>query len=448
VKWQSLREFAFPHTVLVVGAGFTGATVARGLAEAGHRVVVIDERPHVAGNCHTARDPRTGVMVHVYGPHIFHTDNPEVWAFINRHCTMMPYRHQVRARVGGRVFAMPINLHTINQFFETAMGPAEARAFIAARAETGITAPETFEEQALKCVGREIYEAFFRGYTRKQWGVDPDRLPASILKRLPLRFTYDDDYFAHPHVGIPREGYTHAVQSILDHSGIDVRLSCPAEAMETTGFDHVVYTGPLDRYFDFAEGRLGYRTLRFEADVVEAPHQGTAVMNCCDETVPHTRTTEHMYFAKWEAEAFDRSVIFREYSAAAQRDDIPYYPVRLVDDKALLSRYQARGTAASGVTFAGRLGNYAYLDMDRAIARALDVAAHLNACFAENRTPAAFVHDVPGAPAAGRILQDVRSVSGGSASVPCGAQEVARQAPGGSAERRAVVQRAAEKLAL
>jgi UDP-galactopyranose mutase len=382
------------RTVLVVGAGFSGAVVARRLAEAGHRAVVIDERDHVAGNCHTRRDDETGVMVHVYGPHIFHTDDNTVWDFMNRHCRMMPFRHQVKARVGGRVFAMPINLHTINQFFDAAMTPAEARAFVESLAEGGEDEPQSFEAQGLRFVGREIYQAFFQGYTRKQWGVAPDRLPASILRRLPLRFTYDDNYFAHRHQGIPREGYTAAVQSILDHPGIEVHLGTRHEVRGAAGHDHLVYTGPLDRYFDHALGRLGYRTLRFERDVVPAPFQGTAVMNYCDPDVPYTRITEHMYFAPWEADTFEKSVIYREYSAAAGVDDIPYYPVRLLDDKAMLEGYVARAGMSQGVTFAGRLGTYAYLDMDVAIRRAMDVADHLCQSFAADVAPRPFVHAV------------------------------------------------------
>jgi UDP-galactopyranose mutase len=311
---------------------------------------------------------------------------------------MMPYRHQARARVGGQVYAMPINLHTINQFFGAALTPSEARAFVAARAATDIAAPRSFEEQALKFVGREIYEAFFRGYTRKQWGVEPDRLPAAILKRLPLRFTYDDNYFAHPHQGIPRQGYTAAVASILDHPGITLHLGLgaedPAARAAAREADHVLYTGPIDRYFDHAEGRLSYRTLHFEHSIADAPHQGTAVLNYCDEAVPYTPITEHMYFAPWEAARFERSVVTREYSAAAGPGDIPYYPVRLVDDKALLERYVARARATPGVTFAGRLGSYAYLDMDVSIARGFDVAAHLLARFAQGAAPDAFVHPV------------------------------------------------------
>ncbi len=382
------------RSVLVVGAGLTGAVVARALAEQGHRVRVIDERDHIAGNCHTRRDPETGVMVHVYGPHIFHTDDAGVWDFINRHCEMMPYRHQVKAKVGGAVYSMPVNLHTINQFFGTAMSPHEAERFVAGLAEHGPDAPHSFEEQGLRLVGRALYEAFFQGYTRKQWGVEPSRLPAAILKRLPLRFTYDDNYFFHRFQGIPREGYTAAVASILDHPGIALHLATSAENLGAGGDDHTVYTGALDRYFGHRLGRLGYRTLRFEREVVPAPHQGTAVMNYCDVDVPYTRITEHMYFAPWEMAGFDRSVIYREYSASAGAGDIPYYPVRLLDDKALLQRYVALARQTPAVTFAGRLGSYAYLDMDVAIRRAMDVGSHLLAAFAAECAPEAFVHPV------------------------------------------------------
>ncbi len=385
---------AGPRTVLIVGAGFTGAVIARKLAEQGHRAIIIDERDHVAGNCHTARDTATGVMVHVYGPHIFHTDDDAVWEFLNAHCAMMPYRHQVKARVGNQVYAMPINLHTINQFFGTAMSPQEAQGFVAAQAEAGEDPPQSFEAQGLRFVGRTLYQAFFEGYPRKQWGVEPSRLPASILKRLPLRFTYDDNYFFHRHQGIPREGYTAAVASILDHPAITLHLSTRAEEARDIAHDHMVYTGPLDRYFDHALGRLGYRTLRFEREEVAAPYQGTAVMNYCDADVPFTRITEHLYFAPWEMAQFDRSVIYRECSASAGTGDIPYYPLRLIDDKALLERYVVRARATEGVTFAGRLGSYAYLDMDVAIRRAMDVAQHLAGAFARDQRPAAFVHPV------------------------------------------------------
>ncbi len=376
-----------PKSVLVIGAGLSGSVAARQLAEAGHRVTVIDERDHLAGNCHTARDPETGVMVHHYGPHIFHTGDRQVWEYVNRFAVMMPYRHQVKARVGDQVYALPINLHTINQFFGRAMDPAQARAFIAAQSRS--TEPVSFEDQGLAFVGPALYAAFFRDYTRKQWGVDPARLPASILKRLPLRFTYDDNYFAHPYQAIPRDGYTAMVAAMLDHPGITVELNRAAETV-TRAFDHQVYTGPLDRYFRHRLGRLGYRTLHFEHERVAAPWQGTAVMNYCDADVPHTRITEHMYFAPWEMARFTRSVVTFETSAQAGPGDIPYYPIRLLDDKTLLARYQALAQRTEGVTFLGRLGTYAYLDMDVAIRKALDASAHLIEAFARHARPDVF----------------------------------------------------------
>lgn len=356
----------------IAGAGFSGAVIGRELAEQGHEVVILDQRDHVAGNCHTARDPDTGVLVHVYGPHIFHTDIERVWEYVNRHGEMMPYRHSVKTTVGGRVYSLPINLHTINQVFDTAMGPAEAQAFIAEQADDSIAEPRTFEEQALRFVGRRMYEAFFYGYTRKQWGVEPSQLPASILKRLPLRFNYDDSYFNHPHQAIPRNGYTPIVQSILDHPNIDVRLSTSLDPGDRSSYDHVVWSGPLDGWFGFEYGRLGYRTLDFVPDRHEGDFQGIQVMNYGDYEVPYTRITEHKHFSPWEQH--DKTITFTEYSRAAEPDDIPYYPIRLTDDRALLDRYLTSAREERGVTFVGRLGTYRYLDMDRTINEALVAA--------------------------------------------------------------------------
>ncbi len=378
--------------LLVAGAGFSGAVVARELAERGHDVLVVDERDHVAGNCHTHRDADTGVMVHAYGPHIFHTDDSRVWDYVGRFGAMMPYVNRVKAVVRGRVYSLPINLHTINQFFDAAFTPHEARAHVAALACDDIAEPANFEQQGLKLIGEDLYRAFFEGYTQKQWGVDPALLPASILKRLPLRLTYDDNYFFHRHQGIPRDGYTAMVAAILDHPRVSLRLGTRAEDV-AGDFDHVIWSGPLDRYFDHAEGRLAYRTLRFEPICAEGDIQGTAVMNYCDADVPWTRISEHKYFAPWEQADFARSVAFREYSAACGPGDIPYYPVRLADDKTLLARYVARARATPGVTFLGRLGTYAYLDMDVTIGRALDTAEALQAAWDRGAVAPAFVHD-------------------------------------------------------
>ncbi|MFT8676433.1 MAG: UDP-galactopyranose mutase [Acetobacter sp.] len=354
----------------VVGAGFSGAVIARHLAERGHKVVVVDERPHLGGNCHTERDAETGVMVHRYGPHIFHTADERTWAYVQRFGTFRPYINRVKAISGGKVYTLPVNLLTINQFFGTTLGPKDALAFIQARADRSITEPQSFEEQALSMIGPDLYRAFFYGYTRKQWGLEPTELPASILKRLPLRFNYDDNYFNHPYQGMPENGYTAIIENILAVDGIEVRLGCSFESLGDT-FEHVFYTGPIDRYFGFRLGRLGYRTLDFERFVDDGDHQGTAVINYCDEQVPYTRISEHKHFAPWEQEQFSKTVCFREYSRLAGEGDVPYYPIRLVHEKRMLDSYITLARDEKSVSFLGRLGTYRYLDMDVTIKEAL-----------------------------------------------------------------------------
>ncbi len=374
----------------IAGAGFSGAVIGRELAERGHDVVVFDQRDHVAGNCHTARDPETEVLVHAYGPHIFHTDIDRVWEYVNRFGDMRPYNHTVKTTVGGRVYSLPVNLLTINQLFETALSPTEAQELVSSLAETDVAEPRTFEEQALKFVGRRIYEAFLYGYTRKQWGVEPSQLPASILKRLPLRFNYDDSYFNHPYQAIPANGYTPIVENILDHPGIEVRLATPFLPEQRTGYDHVIWSGPLDAWFEFSLGRLRYRTLDFVPSRHEGDFQGTPVMNYGDIDVPYTRITEHKHFAPWESH--ERTIIFEEYSRDAGEDDIPYYPIRLTDDHVLLDRYIDLAQRERGTTFVGRLGTYRYIDMDRTIDEALTAAAGiLDAIDAGDAIPSFFV---------------------------------------------------------
>ena len=373
--------------------GFSGAVVARELAEAGYLVQVLESRPHVAGNCHTERDPETGVMVHKYGPHIFHTDNEEVWAYLNRYTRFMPYTNRVKTTTQGQVFSLPINLHTINQFFGKTFSPDEARAFIESRADLSIEDPQTFEEQALRFVGPELYEAFFKGYTQKQWGCHPSELPASILKRLPLRFTYDDNYFFHKYQGMPEHGYTAIVEQILDHPSIDVRLGTPFQREDAGAFDHVFYTGPIDGWFNYESGRLGYRTLDFRQVRGEGDYQGCAVMNYGDESVPYTRIAEHKYFSPWEEH--DKTLCFEEYSRACEAGDIPYYPIRLTQEQAMLRDYVQKARSERGVSFIGRLGTYRYLDMDVTIAEALDAARRfLTLREQDERIPPFFVEPV------------------------------------------------------
>lgn len=374
---------------LLVGAGLSGAVIGRKLAEAGHDCRIIDSRDHVAGNCHTARDQATGVMMHVYGPHIFHTDDQGVWDYVNRFATFMPFQNRVKSTTQGAVYSLPINLLTINQFFGKTMRPDEARAFIAEQADLTIEDPQSFEEQALRFVGRPLYEAFFKGYTEKQWGCSPTELPASILKRLPVRFNYDDNYFFHRFQGMPRDGYTPMVEAILDHPRITVELSTPYDPAMAEGVDHVFWSGPLDGYFDYQLGRLGYRTLDFERFDYQGDYQGCAVMNYGDREVPYTRITEHKHFSPWESH--EGSVCYREYSRAAEPGDIPYYPIRLVREKALLEEYIALAERTPGVTFVGRLGTYRYLDMDVTIREALDAGDAFLSCLTEGRSAPAFL---------------------------------------------------------
>jgi UDP-galactopyranose mutase len=375
-------------SLLMVGAGLSGAVIGRHLAEAGHGVHIVDTRDHIAGNCHMYRDAETGVNVHAFGPHIFHTDDAEVWEYVHRHESFRPFKNRVKTTSQGRVFSLPINLHTINQYFGLTLRPDEARVFLESKADTSITDPQTFEDQALRFVGRELYEAFFKGYTVKQWGCAPSELPASILKRLPVRFNYDDNYFNHRFQGMPENGYTAMTASILDHPGITVSLNSTFRRAEAAAYDHVFYSGALDGWFDFELGRLGYRTLDFERFTHAGDYQGCAVMNYGDEDTPYTRITEHKHFAPWEDHA--GSVLYREYSRACGPDDVPYYPIRLVHEKAMLGKYVERARAEAGVTFVGRLGTYRYLDMDVTIREALDCARVAEARFAAGEAMAAF----------------------------------------------------------
>lgn len=376
---------------LVVGAGLSGSVVARQLADAGFPCLVVDERDHVAGNCHTSLDDATGIMVHRYGPHIFHTDNETVWQFVGRFSEWVPYRHAVYSTVRGRVFNLPVNLLTINQFFGTAMSPAEARAFIAAKA-VPIAEPANFREQGLSLVGDELYEAFFRHYTSKQWGTDDNSLPASILRRLPLRFSYDSNYFHHQRQAMPRDGYTALAARMLAHPLIELRLQTGAEQVSES-FQHTFYTGPLDRYFGHRLGRLGYRSLRFEELRIEGDALGCPVMNFPDPDVPWTRMTEHRHLSPWVKPSGATTIVWREFSEATEPGKSPYYPLHLAGDQRLLKQYVGLAHAEPGVTFLGRLGCYAYIDMDVAIERAMETArVAIEAVSSQHPLPA-FVHD-------------------------------------------------------
>lgn len=357
---------------LIIGAGFSGAVIGRKLAENNHDITIIDQRNHIAGNCYTARDSETNIMEHVYGPHIFHTSDEEVWSFINEYGEFKPYINRVKTTYQDEVYSLPINLHTINQFYKRCFNPQQAKAWIESIADKTIEEPQNFEEQALKFVGKDLYDAFFKGYTKKQWGCDPTELPASILKRLPVRFNYDDNYFSHKYQGIPVDGYTPIVHKILDHVNINVLLNTTFVSDLASQFDHVIWTGQLDQWFNYSEGKLGYRTLDFEKNIADGDFQGAAVMNYGDENVPYTRISEHKHFTPWETH--QKTIYFKEFSRFCGENDIPYYPIRLVNDKDLLQKYVTLAGKEKNVTFAGRLGTYRYMDMDVTIKEALNTA--------------------------------------------------------------------------
>lgn len=383
---------AAPH-YLIAGAGLAGAVLARELVtSADCAVTILEERPHIAGNCHTARDPRTQVMVHQYGPHIFNTDRPDVWEYVNRFAAFMPYVNRVKAHTNRGVFSLPINLHTINQFFGKSFNPAEAREFLFSLGDKTIDEPRNFEEQALKFLGRELYETFFYGYTKKQWGCEPADLPASILQRLPVRFSYNDSYYNTTFQGIPREGYSELVRRILEHAQISVRLNARYERRDGRKFDHLFYTGPLDAFYGFELGRLGYRTVTFERIDAMGDYQGNAVINYPGMEVGHTRVHEHKHFAPWEKH--EATVAFREFSKETSPEDVPYYPRRLPDDLELLRQYVARARRESGVSFLGRLGTYRYLNMDQVIGESLDFAKLFLQSVKEQTRPPIFSADL------------------------------------------------------
>lgn len=375
--------------IALVGAGFSSAVIAHELSKAGHKLTVYEGRPHLGGNCHTERDSETGVMVHVYGPHIFHTDNERVWEYVKRFAEFVPYVNRVKAVAMGRVYTLPINLLTINQFFNKTFRPGEARDFIESIADMSIENPQTFEEQALRFVGRELYEAFFKGYTLKQWGIHPRDLPASILKRLPVRFNYDDNYFNHKYQGIPKEGYTKLIERMLDSPNITVLLNNTFNRTMKADYDHVFYSGPLDAWFDYANGRLPYRTLDFEVFRDKGDYQGTAVVNYCDQEVPYTRITEHKHFSPWDSH--EQTICYREYSRLCDEGDIPYYPIRLTGEMAQLQSYIKLAEQERNVTFVGRLATYRYLDMDVTIKEALDAVDAFNAFIHEGISMPTFV---------------------------------------------------------
>ncbi|WP_202345089.1 UDP-galactopyranose mutase [Leucobacter chromiireducens] len=368
--------------LLVVGSGFFGLTIAERAASAGKKVVVIDRRSHIGGNAYSEADPETGIEVHRYGAHLFHTSNETVWEYVNRFTSFTNYVHKVYSNFEGEVYPLPINLGTINQFFRSAHGPDAARALIAEQAaEFDTKSAQNLEEKGISLIGRPLYEAFIRDYTSKQWQTPTTELPAEVISRLPVRYTYDNRYFNDTHEGLPTEGYTAWLEKMADHPNIEVRLdtdffdeSQPLNKRAMVGTVPVVYTGPVDRYFDYAEGELGWRTLDFEQEVLPTgDFQGTSVMNYAGSDVPYTRIHEFRHFHPERDYPNDKTVIMREFSRFASRDDEPYYPVNTPEDRERLLKYRELTNGEDRVLFGGRLGTYQYLDMHMAIGSALSM---------------------------------------------------------------------------
>ena len=359
------------YDYLLVGAGLFGAVFAREATDAGRTCLVVDKRSHIAGNVYT--ENVEGINVHRYGAHIFHTNNKAVWDYVNRFATFNRYTNSPVANYKGELYNLPFNMNTFNKMWGV-VTPAQAQAKIEEQRAAHFTPePKNLEEQAINLVGTDIYEKLVKHYTEKQWGRPCAELPAFIIKRLPVRFTYDNNYFNALYQGIPQGGYTRMVANLLD--GIEVRLGVNylADKAELDAVaDRVIYTGPIDAYFDYSLGALQYRSVRFETETLDCPnYQGNAVINYTDAQTPYTRIIEHKHFEFGSTEPGTKTVISREYSAEWQPGDEPYYPVNDEKNSALYAGYKALADAEPHVVFGGRLGEYKYYDMDKVIESAL-----------------------------------------------------------------------------
>ena len=371
--------------VIVAGAGLWGCTVARVLAEAGRKVLVLEKRDVVGGNVRCETDPETGIEVHTYGSHIFHTHLDDVWAFVRRFVEFNGYQHKVLARYNGKTYFLPLGLTLVNQFYGLDLTPAELPAFIAAEAAKA-PAPDgevNFETQAVSFIGKPLYDAFIREYTRKQWGTDPRNLSADIIRRLPVRASYDVNYFPDYRQGIPLSGYNSLFDRLLDHPGIAVecgagfdfdtvaRLGLPAATP-------VFYSGPVDALFGYRFGALPWRSLRFESERVQVTDfQGTSVVNYTGAEVPYTRIHEFKHYHPEDRAVMEApsTIVCREYPKTWEPGDEPYYPVDTPASRELLARYRAEAAKTPNLVVGGRLGGYRYYDMDRSIGDALETAA-------------------------------------------------------------------------
>ena len=366
--------------IVIVGSGFFGLTIAERCAnELGLDVLVLERRSHLGGNAYSERNEETGVEVHKYGAHLFHTSNERVWEYVNRFTSFTDYKHRVFGKYQGQVYSLPMNLGLINQFFEKSHTPDEARALIAEQSSEIATEDATnLEEKAISLIGRPLYEAFIKGYTAKQWQTDPTQLSADIITRLPVRYTFDNRWFNDTYEGLPVDGYTAWLTKMADHPNIEVRLDTDFfdVADDYKGTVPIVYTGPVDEYFGNSEGRLSWRTVDLEETVEDVDDfQGTGVVNYNDQDVPFTRIIEFKHFHPERVKTHipGKTVIVHEYSRFATDDDEPYYPINTAEDREKLLKYRDLAKKEPMVLFGGRLGTYKYLDMHMAIGSALSM---------------------------------------------------------------------------
>jgi UDP-galactopyranose mutase len=369
---------------LVVGSGLYGAVAAERIASVtGERVLVLEKRQQVGGNCQSELDPETGIEIHTYGSHIFHTSNERVWNYINQFVSFTDYRHHVQTMYKGRVFPMPISLATINSFWGTALSPQEAQVRIQQEvADAGIVEPTNLEEKAISLIGKSLYEAFIKGYTAKQWEKDPRDLPADIITRLPVRFNYNTTYFNDRWQGVPAEGYFAIFQNLLRSPLIEVRTGVDFEDVRhlVPADCVVIYTGMLDAYFHHQFGQLEWRSLRFETERVPVTDfQGCTVMNYAEQDVPWTRIHEFKHYNPERRDAFESpsTIVCREYPQTWRAGLEAYYPINNTRNRELCQRYQELAAKTPNLIMGGRLGAYQYWDMDKAIAHALDMVDRL-----------------------------------------------------------------------
>ena len=374
---SELSDAVSSSDVIIVGAGFFGSVIADVASrEFGLTSTIIESRSHIGGNAYSYAEPSTGIEVHKYGSHLFHTSNERVISWVSSFVELNDYVHRVFTTHKNQVFSMPVNLHTMSQFFGSSLNPASARELIESKRTRLSGRAQNLYEKGISSIGPELFEAFFGGYTAKQWQQDPRDLPAEVISRLPVRFSFDSRYFSESFQGVPVGGYGEWFERILDNPQISTFLDLDffdvRELISDSG-KTVVYSGPIDRYFDYSEGRLGWRTVDFEWETLESTndYQGCSVMNFADRDVAHTRIHEFRHLHP-EADYGEGTVIAREYSRQAQNSDEPYYPINTNDDRQMLARYRERAANEDRVVFGGRLGSYQYLDMHMAIASALN----------------------------------------------------------------------------